>query len=650
MSPQRCAVLAVLCGTLVLNGWVAAELARLGAPGTETGRAPITVDTRQATVSDTGIAGAALSDPRQVPPPVPTASASAPDPMPAEPLFEVVWTARVTAVLPDQRQIPPTASASTPEPVQDSVAAVVPPVEVAGTGNVDAALPDPGRVSPPDTPSVPTASASMPDPVQDTVAAAAPPVEVVGTGNVGAAVPDPDQAPPPVSTPSASTPDPVPDGVAAAALPVEVAETANVGAAVPDPGQVPPPVPTASANTPDPVPGDVAAAAPRVELAEPASVGGALPDHAQMPPPATPPERTASASTPDPVQDDVAAAAPPVEVAELASIGGALPDDAEMLPPATPPVRMVSASTPDPVQDDVTAAAPPVEVFKLASVDAASPDSREMLPPATPPVRLVSLFRSDPVEDLKPAVRPVETLNECLVAEICIDEYLWSFYERTPKVDTNKVTARIKTTVKRKGKTRTVIKSFTKYVAADFTWKDPIAAQRAGMSVKDYVIGGMDRGFKLKLYRALRAMDDAGLMPGITSAFRDDYRQSIASGNKAASDSSYHGGSRRGGYGHGLAADLVSVKGETRVQRWVSTVELWKWIDAREQELGIGRPYLNRDPPHVGPINGKEFADKRGGAKARRAALPTNRPVAVGDRQRMVTRAAKARSLRVGSI
>ena len=81
------------------------------------------------------------------------------------------------------------------------------------------------------------------------------------------------------------------------------------------------------------------------------------------------------------------------------------------------------------------------------------------------------------------------------------------------------------------------------------------------MSLKDYVIGGMDRGFKLKLYRALRAMDDAGLMPGITSAFRDDYRQSIISGTKAASDSSYHGGSRRGGYGYGLAADLVSVKG-----------------------------------------------------------------------------------------
>ena len=88
-------------------------------------------------------------------------------------------------------------------------------------------------------------------------------------------------------------------------------------------------------------------------------------------------------------------------------------------------------------------------------------------------------------------------------------------------------------------------------------------------------------------------MDDAGLMPGITSAFRDDYRQSIASGNKAASDSSYHGGSRRGGYGHGLAADLVSVKGETRVERCRRAKSLWKWIDAHEKELGIGRPYLD---------------------------------------------------------
>jgi hypothetical protein len=28
--------------------------------------------------------------------------------------------------------------------------------------------------------------------------------------------------------------------------------------------------------------------------------------------------------------------------------------------------------------------------------------------------------------------------------------------------------------------------------------------------MKDYVIGGMDRGFKLKLFRALRGLDEAG--------------------------------------------------------------------------------------------------------------------------------------------
>ena len=128
---------------------------------------------------------------------------------------------------------------------------------------------------------------------------------------------------------------------------------------------------------------------------------------------------------------------------------------------------------------------------------------------------------------------------------------------------------RKKVTVKVDGKARTIIKELTKLVDEDFTWKDPKAAEKAGMSLMEYVIGGMDRDFKLKLYHALHAMDDAGLSPGITSAFRDDYRQSLASGLKAAIDRSYHGGSFRGGYGHGLAADLVSVNGETRAQRFI---------------------------------------------------------------------------------
>ena len=205
----------------------------------------------------------------------------------------------------------------------------------------------------------------------------------------------------------------------------------------------------------------------------------------------------------------------------------------------------------------------------------------------------------------------IESVDECMVAQICIDRYLWSLYERTPKTDTIKVPEQVKVKVKRKGKTRIVNKTITKLVDEDFTWKDPKAAERTRMSPQDYVIGGMEPSFRVALYHALRALDDAGLMPGITSAFRDDYRQTIASGQKAQSDRSFHGGSFRGGYGHGLAADIVSVKGETRPQRWVSSEQLWKWVDTHEKELGIGRPYLDRDAPHVGPIDGKEYASHR---------------------------------------
>ena len=205
----------------------------------------------------------------------------------------------------------------------------------------------------------------------------------------------------------------------------------------------------------------------------------------------------------------------------------------------------------------------------------------------------------------------VGRVAECRVAQICIDRYLWSLYERTRKIDTIKVPEQTKVTVKRNGKTRIVTKTITKLVDEDFTWKDPNAAKRAGMSPMDYVIGGMDPNFRVRLYHALRALDDAGLMPGITSAFRDDYRQTIAAGQKAQSDRSYHGGSFRGGYGHGLAADIVSVKGETRAERSASSEQLWKWIDTHEKELGIGRPYLDRDPPHVAPIDDKEYAAHR---------------------------------------
>ena len=225
--------------------------------------------------------------------------------------------------------------------------------------------------------------------------------------------------------------------------------------------------------------------------------------------------------------------------------------------------------------------------------------------------------RADPIAKvalIEPEVNAtlLKASDGCLATQDCINRYLWSVYERARKIDTIKVKERIKVTVTEKGKSLAVMKTIIKLVDEDFTWKDPHAARKAGMSVPEYVIGGMDRDFKVRLYRLFRALDDAGLAPGMTSGFRDDYRQSIASGNKAASDSSYHGGSRRGGYGHGLAADVVSVKGEMRSERCVSSEALWKWIDAHGKDFGIGRPYLDRDPPHIAPIDGKEYADKRG--------------------------------------
>jgi len=325
----------------------------------------------------------------------------------------------------------------------------------------------------------------------------------------------------------------------------------------------------------------------------------------------------------DSVSTDPGSKPTPQAGTPLASVPTSDPVNDGPKPPTETGMQFASVPTSDPVKDGPQRQ--PQTGMQLASVPTSDPVNDGPKPPTETGKQLASVPGSDPVDDgAKPPVRAIESPDQC-VTDTCIDAYLWSRYERTPKVDTVKVPQKIKVTVKKKGKTRTVTQTVMTYVVEDFTWKDPAAAQRGGMSLMDYVIGGMDRGFKLKLYRALRAMDDAGLMPGITSGFRDDYRQSIAAGNKAAPDSSYHGGSRRGGYGHGLACDVVSVKGDNRMQRYAASDEMWKWIDAHEKELGIGRPYLDRDPPHVGPIDGTEYTVKRALANMHKRASPTKK-------------------------
>ena len=145
-----------------------------------------------------------------------------------------------------------------------------------------------------------------------------------------------------------------------------------------------------------------------------------------------------------------------------------------------------------------------------------------------------------------------------------IDDYLCEVYRRTP--------------VKRDG-------------GGDFSWKDRAAAARLGLNTCAYAIGGMNKTFKAALAKAGRQMDERGIRWSIFSGFRDDYRQSIASGFKARTGYSRHGGSRATkGYGDGRAIDIAAV-GPIK--------PVLAFIDQVGQKLGLVRPYRGFDPWHV---------------------------------------------------
>ncbi len=194
------------------------------------------------------------------------------------------------------------------------------------------------------------------------------------------------------------------------------------------------------------------------------------------------------------------------------------------------------AASPAPVLNEVPPVEVPVEATRLAPRDKAT----------VPAPKRPSVSASDPV-----------------------DRYLWEVYQRKPiKADST----------------------------GDFTWKDPAAAKRLGMSLKAYVIGGMDPDFREQLYHAGRAMDADGIQWSMLSAFRDDYRQGLAAGYKAHGGNSQHGGSNAtGGYGHGRAIDISSAEGDASA--------VWHWIDAHGAKFGLRRPMPSTDPAHIQPRN-----------------------------------------------
>jgi hypothetical protein len=152
-----------------------------------------------------------------------------------------------------------------------------------------------------------------------------------------------------------------------------------------------------------------------------------------------------------------------------------------------------------------------------------------------------------------------------MASEDPVVEYLWEVYQRKP------------------------VKSDS---SGDFTWKDQAAAKRLNISMKAYVIGGMDPDFREQLYHAGHAMDAAGLNWSMLSAFRDDYRQGLASGFKAHGGNSQHGGSRAtGGYGHGRAIDIAAAEGDSD--------GVWHWVDSHGGKYGLARPMTRIDPAHI---------------------------------------------------
>jgi hypothetical protein len=203
-------------------------------------------------------------------------------------------------------------------------------------------------------------------------------------------------------------------------------------------------------------------------------------------------------------------------------------------------------------------------VFLVALAICEPARSQKAAPKAAPPVAAAS----------DPSGPPPQPPAEWASVPVPPDEvraYLWNVYQRSPaKADGH----------------------------GDFTWKDIAAAARIGLSVEEYVIGGIDPDFREVLYAAGHAMDAAGVEWTILSGFRDDFRQKQASGLKARVDNSFHGGSlATGGYHHGCAVDLASADR-------LDDSKVWRWVDKNGRDLALHRPLRAADPAHIIPLPG----------------------------------------------
>ena len=144
----------------------------------------------------------------------------------------------------------------------------------------------------------------------------------------------------------------------------------------------------------------VSATAPMAAIAE-----GSLQQSSQ---PEAPLAEIAAVSTPDFVHTDAKEAVSSAETPDESLL-----NPSQALAPETLPVQIAAVSADDVVHGDFNG------VVSAESL----PDSSHALALETP-------------IDANEALTSTETLDECLVREVCIDQYLWSVYQRTLKQDT----------------------------------------------------------------------------------------------------------------------------------------------------------------------------------------------------------------------
>src|SRR6266446_8410325 len=122
-------------------------------------------------------------------------------------------------------------------------------------------------------------------------------------------------------------------------------------------------------------------------------------------------------------------------------------------------------------------------------VETASTNSPDVPPTEPAPVQVAMANPSDlEPGDAGKAVSSIEIVDECLVVDICVDRYLWTLYQRTPKEDTIKELERRNITVKRKGKMVTVARTFTKLV------DDGLRDRRHGSELQAKTVSYASRG------------------------------------------------------------------------------------------------------------------------------------------------------------